>query len=193
MSTLPANLPRQREEIQGPGPTRSNEMKTLAFAALCIWMLSACEYELPLTREHTVPLDPAVLGTWEQSTEKRRESGNPRRMVILPFSQTEYLIHDPLGDEGIYYRGYPIEIGGIPCIQLQILGTHEGPPKQEDVTLYHVASYQLTDGRLELRTLNTDLVSGHLKTTEALMEAFLRHKDSKDLFIHSGTFRRMDG
>ena len=39
--------------------------------------------------------------------------------------------------------------------------------------------------------LNTDLVSDDLKTTDELREAFLKHKDDKDLFVQPGVFARV--
>ncbi len=162
-------------------------------------LLAGCEYESPLTKEHNISVGSAVLGLWEpipdEGEEPKQNDWVPRmfkRMMILKYSDTEYLIHDPVGKNGLYYRGYPIKIGGISCVQLQVIGTDDGPPKEDEKELFHVVSYQLTDGKLEIKTLNTDLVDDNLKTTEALVEAFLNHKDNKELFTNPGSFRRID-
>jgi hypothetical protein len=113
-------------------------------------------------------------------------------MVILKYSDTEYLIHYPLGgNDEAYYRGYPIKIGGISCIQLQIIGTDDGPLQKNEKNLFHVVSYRLTDGQLEIKTLNTDLVNAELKTIDSLRDAFLKHKDSKELFKDPAVFRKI--
>ena len=161
-------------------------------SVLAALLLAGCIYESPLTKEHNISVDSAVLGLWEpipdEGEEPKHNDWEPRmfeRMMILKYSNTEYLIHYPIGD-GWYYRGYPIQIGGISCVQLQVIGI------DDEKELFHVVSYQLTDGILEFKTLNTDLVDDNLKTTEALVEAFLNHKDNKELFTNPGSFRRTD-
>ena len=156
-----------------------------------VLFLAGCKYEKPLTKEHAIPVDSSVLGLWEPQRDEREEPGD-ERMMILKYSDTEYLIHyPPGGNDERYYRGYPIKIGGIPCVQLQIIGTKDGLPEEDVKDLFHVVSYELKKGILEIRTLNTDLVDNDLKTTEALVHEFLNHKDSKDLFTNSVRFRKI--
>lgn len=152
-----------------------------AVAALAF---SACQYEVPLVAEHTIPIDPAVIGLWEAVPEGVKKPDADKRMLILKFSDTEYLVRHPLGKEGIHYRAYPIELGGKSCVQLEAIGTEAGPLDWEgDVaTPFQVVSYETSDGKLEIRTLNSDLLGKDLKTTKALQEAFLKHKDSNELF-----------
>lgn len=155
------------------------------------FLVAGCEYESPLTTEHNIAIDSAVLGLWEElKPDEGVEPKEDEQMMILKYSDTEYLIHYPTGKNGIYYRGYPIKIGGISCVQLQIIGTDDGPPKKDETELFHVVSYQLTDGQLEIKTLDTDLVNDDLKTTEELHKAFLKHKENKDLFKDPGVFRK---
>jgi len=112
--------------------------------------------------------------------------------MILKYSDTEYLIHyPPGGNDEAYYRGYPIKIGGVSCVQLQIIGTDDGPLKKNEKGLFHVASYRLTEGQLEIKLLNTDLVDDSLKTTDGLREAFLKHKENKELFNDPNVFRKI--
>ena len=164
----------------------------MMMCATAVLLLVGCEYESPLTKEHTIAVDPAVLGVWEPIQDKDDQSKQNERMVILKYSDTEYLIHYPLGgNDEAYYRGYPIKIGGISCVQLQIIGTDDGPLQKHEKNLFHVVSYRLTDGQLEIKTLNTDLVNAELKTTDSLRDAFLKHKDSKELFKDPGVFRKI--
>jgi len=159
--------------------------------AIVGFLVAGCEYESPLTTEHNIAIDSAVLGLWEElKPDEGVEPKEDEQMMILKYSDTEYLIHYPTGKNGIYYRGYPIKIGGISCVQLQIIGTDDGPPKKDETELFHVVSYQLTDGQLEIKTLDTDLVNDDLKTTEELHKAFLKHKENKDLFKDPGVFRK---
>jgi len=157
---------------------------------ITVLFLAGCKYETPLTKEHAITIDSSVLGVWEPQPEEREDSGANERMMILKYSDTEYLIHyPPGGNDEAYYRGYPIQIGGISCVQLQVIGTEDGMPKRDIKDLFHVVSYELKKGILEIRTLNTDLVSSNLKTSEALVQAFLNHKDNKDLFTNSARFK----
>ncbi len=158
--------------------------------AVAILLLAGCEYESPFTKEHSIAIDSAVLGLWEPKSDEGENSKQDELMMILKYSDTEYLIHYPTGKDGIYYRGYPIKIGGISCVQLQIIGTNDGPPKKDETELFYAVSYQLTDRQLEIKTLDTDLVNDDLKTTDELRKAFLKHKDKKDLFKNPGVFRR---
>jgi hypothetical protein len=154
--------------------------------------LAGCKYETPLTKEHAIPVDSSVLGLWEPQPGEREDSGADERMMILKYSDTEYLIHyPPGGNDEAYYRGYPIQIGGIPCVQLQVIGTEDGMPKRDIKDLFYVVSYELKKGILEIRALNTDLVGSNLKTTEALVKTFLNHKNNKDLFTNSVRFKQI--
>jgi hypothetical protein len=113
-------------------------------------------------------------------------------MMILKYSDTEYLIHYPIGKNGLYFRGYAIVIGGVSCVQLQVIGADDGPPKEGEKDLFHVVAYQVMHGKLEVRILNSDLIDDNLKVAETL-EAFLHYRDHKELFTGPGSFRRIDG
>lgn len=171
------------------------EIKMRCVATLMVvtvLFLAACRYEKPLIKEHTIPVDSLVLGLWEPQPEEGEVSRADERMIILKFSDTEYLIHyPPGGNDEAYYRGYPIKVGGISCVQLQVIGTRDGMPGRDVKALFAVVSYELNKGILEIRTLNTDLVDDDLKTTEALVQSFLNHKDNKDLFLDPVRFRRI--
>ena len=171
---------------------KENKMKYITPGlAIAVLLLVGCIYESPLTKEHSIAIDSALLGSWDTMTGEDKEGWfQDELMMILKYSDTEYLIHYPAGEEGIYYRGYPVKVGGISCVQLQVVGTHDGPPKKGARDLFCVVSYQLTDNGLEIRQLNYDLVDDDLKTTDELRKAFLKHKDSKELFIDPGIFRK---
>jgi hypothetical protein len=163
-----------------------------ALLIVTVLFLTGCIYEKPLIKEHAIPVDSSVLGLWETQLDKGEESGVNERMIILKFSDTEYLIHyPPGGNDEAYYRGYPIKIGGISCVQLQIIGTKDGMPEKDDKAFFAVVSYELKKGILEIRKLNTNLVDDDLKTTEALVQNFLNYKDNKDLFIDLVRFKQL--
>ena len=164
-------------------------MALLSVAAL---LLAGCEYESPLTKEHNIAIDSAVLGLWEAIPDEGEDPKKNERMIILKYSDTEYLLHYPVGDDGLYFRSYPIKMGGVSCVQLQVIGTKAGPPEKDEKNLFHVVSYQLASDELEIKILNSGLVDDDLKTTEALTQSFLKHKGNKKLFINPGRFRRIE-
>jgi len=159
--------------------------------ALAALLFSGCVYESPLTQEHSIPIDPTALGLWERIPEDGEAVDPDTRMVVMKYSETEYSIHYPTGKNGVYWRAYPIKIGGVPCIQLQAIGTEEGPVPAKEKKLFNVASYQMIDGTLIIKTLNTHLIGKNLVGSEALRKAFLEHKDSKDLFTNPGRFKKI--
>jgi len=164
----------------------------VALVTVTLLFLAGCKYEAPLSEEHAIPIDLSVLGVWEPQIDGKDGSGVDEHMLILKYSDTEYLIHyPPGGNDETYYRAYPIKIGGISCVQLQVIGTDVGMPNRGDKDLFHVVSYELKKGILEIRTLNPELVDDNLKTTEALLKSFLSHKDNKDLFTNSVKFKQI--
>ncbi|MEC7842111.1 MAG: hypothetical protein VX911_04440 [Candidatus Latescibacterota bacterium] len=163
----------------------------LLHSVLAVLLLAGCQYEFPLSAEHTISIAPAVLGLWEPIADEGKGTKQNERLVILRFSDFEYLIHYPVGKVGLYYRGYPIRIGDIPCVQLQVIGTKDGPPQEDEKKLFHVVSYQLADGKLVIKNLNAELVDDKLKTKAGLVKSFLDHKDDENLFTNPDSFRRI--
>ena len=159
-------------------------------SALVVALLVGCEYESPLVEEARISVDPAVIGIWEPVGNEGENAAKDESMMVLKYSDTEYLIHYPVQKDGRYYRGYAITLGGVACVQLKMIGTDTGPPKDNETALFHVFSYRLTDGQLVIKTINTDLVDDDLKGTEALKRSFLKHKDNTDLFINPVKFKK---
>jgi hypothetical protein len=167
-------------------------MKAVALLMIVAGLLAAgCEYQAPLTDEHRMPVDPAVLGLWESVPDGYGSSDtNRERMIVLKYSETEYLVHYPTGKDGQYFRGYPMKIADVPCVQVQLIGAATGDVKNE-APKYHVVSYTLSNGELSLMTLNTAVVDKTLKGSAALRKAFEKNKDNKELFANPGKFRKV--
>lgn len=168
----------------------------IIFIISIFFLFAGCEYETSLTDEHKIPVDNAALGLWEAVPEKSRVSdpkdtvsGSKDRMIVLKYTDTEYLIHYPTGDEGFYFRGYPVRIGGISCVQIQLIGDSNGAIKTGE-RKYQVVSYQFVTGELEIKTLNTNLVEKNIKDRNKLKKAFLKNKNKGELFINPVRFRK---
>lgn len=169
-------------------------MKAVALLMIIAGLLAAgCVYQAPLTDEHKIPVDPAVLGLWESVPDGDGASDTDReRMIVLKYSGTEYLVHYPTGKDGQYFRGYPMKLAGVPCVQVQLIGAATGDVKTED-RKYQVVSYTLSNGELTLMILNTAVVDKTLKDSAALRKAFEKNKDDKVLFANPGKFRKVAG
>ncbi|CAN5319874.1 hypothetical protein BH23VER1_BH23VER1_31650 [soil metagenome] len=168
---------------------KTERLRTIGLCALsCALLLSNCKFEAPLVAEDSVPIDPKVLGLWELIPD---EGDDPERMMVLPFSRTEYLIHYPIGERAFYFRGYPIEVGGISCVQIRAVGTVEGPLDADETALYDVVTYQLQGDKLTVRTLNTDVVRQDLADPASLQRAFLENAENPNLFAAPGMFKKV--
>ena len=164
----------------------------IIFMIALIFLIAGCEYETSLTDEHIIAVDKAVLGLWESVPVKNEASGPKDRLMVLKYTETEYLVHYPTGDEGFYFRGYPVGIGGISCVQIRMIGDSNGDIKTGE-RKYHVVSYQFVNGELEIKTLNTDLVDKNLKDRNKLKKAFLTNKNKGELFRNPVRFKKVAG
>lgn len=162
----------------------------IIFMVALMFVITGCEYETSLTDEHKIPVDKAVLGLWEAVPEKGGVSDPKERLMVLKYTDTEYLVHYPTGDEGFYFRGYPIRIGGISCVQIRLIGDSNGDIKTGD-RKYHVVSYQFVNGELDIKTLNTDLVDKNIQDRNKLKKAFLKNKSKSELFINPVRFKKV--
>jgi hypothetical protein len=157
-------------------------------------LLAGCIYEAPLVKEDTIPVKPELIGVWESVPKEGSKNNKPERFLILKFSETEYLIRNPLEGNGICYRAYQIELGGKSCVQLKAIGSDGGSADWKDDTPrpYMVASFEVNDDKLVMRWLNQKFVGDDLNTTEALQEAFLKHKDEEELFSDQKEYRKVE-
>lgn len=152
---------------------------------ICGLFISGCIYKVPFVSEHTIPIDPAVLGLWEIN-----ESGEkPEQMLVLKYSDTEYLVQYPVSPHGMYFRAYPVKIGDVAAVQIQWIGAADGEVVNDEEK-YQLLVYTRINGDLEIRTLNNDLVDKSLTTSDALCQAFLKNTGNPDLFRDPGLFKK---
>lgn len=159
-------------------------------------LLAGCLYESPLIKEHSLAIDTSSLGLWQLIPDEGEEADPEEKMMILRYSDTEYMVHYPIsGNEVFYYRAYPIKIGNRSYIQIEVIGSEDGPidPQESDSKeIYHVVSYTLEAGVLTITTLNSNLIDEDLKDSAALMKAFIENQDNKELFNDPGKFRKVE-
>lgn len=160
-------------------------MKTLLIATASILLLNSCIFESPFEAAAKIPVDARLLGRWEEITEKA-----PNRMLVLQHSANEYLVQYPTNDDGMFFRAYPIDLDGSTFIQVQLIGSAEGPVKVAD-RKYHLFKITAKDDSLEMRSINPDVLGTKTGDSAALKAAFLKHKNNPKLFDDPGVFKRM--
>jgi hypothetical protein len=153
---------------------------------------TGCVNLAPLTTEHIIPIDPALLGLWENVAGEAEGNPSKDRLVIMPWSKTEYLAVHPLGLEGESYRAYLVEIDGRTLIQAEQIGNHAGIEYPADRKAYPILSYEIVAGILSVSALNTDVVDGEIKDSAALRRAYLANRERPDLFAAPTHFRRVE-
>jgi hypothetical protein len=175
-------------------------MKNIYLALFAgFFSLASCVYDVPLSTDHSIPIDASILGSWKLIPETNQVDeavdGKPTDskdgVRIYPFSDTEYSVHYYEDNNDFYFRAYRINVGGVSAVQLVLIGTNEEAVTDDEDDRYVVASYKIVEGLLEIRTLNTELVKDDLPDSESLKKAFIEHKDNPELFNDPGLFRRV--
>lgn len=151
-------------------------------------LLAACVYDVPITTQHEIAVDQSILGAWEHVPEGDDSS---TKMRIFQFSDTEYLVHYLEGDLELHFRAYAFAIDGVKGVQLEAIGDSDQAVGKDLENRYTVASYRMVDGKLEVRTLNTELVDADIADSESLRAEFLKHRDHPELFNDPGLFQRV--
>ncbi len=68
------------------------------FAIVAILVIAGCGgYQVPLTEEHNILIDQSFLGLWEEVSPGDKPPNPEERMLILKYTDTEYLVHYPCG------------------------------------------------------------------------------------------------
>lgn len=147
-----------------------------------------CRYTSPVSEQQGLPLDTALFGVWQQVNGPEKAGEPERRMVILPLSEHEYLVHY----HSLYFRAWPIKIGAVDCIQVELLGSEKhGPLKPDNQKRFDLWSVQMDGSGITGKILNAELVDAELKTGAELKMAVLRHAENPELFTRPFRFHRI--
>lgn len=153
---------------------RRNPLPALFGLALAL-LLGGCVYEVPLTEEASVPIDPALLGTWTLT-----EADSPAKVVtavVTRLSDTEYAVATTAYSEKIQcYRAWPVTFEDRRYLQLEML--NDGNPDLH-AQIYLVGKLSLDGDTLALSLLSLD---GDYATHAALQQAIRDRRDDPKLF-----------
>jgi hypothetical protein len=168
-------------------------MKIFSLALVtAIILIVGCIHKAPLTTEHSIAIDPEILGLWERVPGESKGDPTEDRMVILKWSDTEYVAQSPMGEKGDFYRAYPVEIGDRRLIQAESLGSSWGEVYEGERVDYPILTYRIVEGILIISTLNPRVVDVNIADTDILREAFLANINRQDLFEPPAHFRRIE-
>jgi len=163
--------------------------KTVLVLLSCLFVVGACEYNVPLTTDHSIPIDQTILGAWKIVPAGNEDDDTEVR--IYEFSDTEYVVHYYEAGGDLYFRAYAIKIGDVSAVQFELIGSNEKPVSGDEDERYLVVKYKISNGLLEVATLNSDVVDDDLSDSESLRNAFIEHKDNPGLFNEPGFFKRI--
>jgi hypothetical protein len=148
-------------------------------------LLCGCIYEVPLVKTAEVAVDPALTGLWQMIPDEGAPEDPNDRLMVLPFSQTEYAVVASPGADALYFRAYPVCLEGMDLVQLECLQIEPGKER------YHVCRYAVEDGILSVQTLNPAVVSAKTADSAALRTALLANRSDPDLFEKPYRYRRL--
>ncbi|MCX6868705.1 MAG: hypothetical protein NTV46_21380 [Verrucomicrobia bacterium] len=163
-------------------------MKPLLSAVMPLLLLNSCVFESPFEAVARIPTDPRLLGRWEEVRDK--PEAQPDRMLVLQHSANEYVVEYPVGAKAMFFRAYTVQLEAKPYIQIQLLGTAEGPAKPAD-RKYHLLKVSVDGDAVEMRTLDAEVLGKNPGDQAHLKAAFAKHKDDLKLFGDPVIFRRM--
>lgn len=167
-------------------------MKKSILLLVLVILTAGCIHQAPLTTEHVIAIDPDLPGLWERVPGEVEGDPADDLLLILPWSETEYVAQFPRGEKGDIYRVYPVEIGGRRVLQAQSLGSSRGGVYEGDRMDYPILDYRIVEGILMVSTLNTRVVDENITDSAALREAFLANVSRQDLFEAPAHYRRAE-
>ena len=166
--------------------------KYLMPIVVAIILTACCVHQAPITTEHAIAIDWDLLGLWEAVPGEAKDDPTEDQMLILKWSETEYLAQFPRGEKGDFYRAYPVEIDGRLLLQAQSLGSDWGDIHEGDRVVYPILTYRIVEGILMISTLNTQVVDDKITDGDALREAIIANINRQDLFEPPTHFRRVE-
>jgi len=164
---------------------------TKALMIICIMFTSACDYDVPLSAENTIPIEELGLGLWLEVHEEET-MGKPTFLNIMRYSDKEYLVHYYQGTASFFFRAYLIKVSDRVMLQIQIIGTENGPVSTSEKDLFTVISYTIEGDELTFSQLNTKLIDTEISNSEELRDAFIKQNDNPELFTDLSKFKRVE-
>ena len=162
-------------------------MKTnVSLALVCAALLAGCDFTVPLAPTSDTPIDNALVGAWERTT----NNGARQRLLVLPLSKTEYLVSFPAGEkDAMFARATLCKTADLTLVQLAWFGTAQGVTP-EDGRVYQYASYAVTGDTLKGRLLNAEVVDRDVSSTAASPHPSQPNRKAPNVYAPQGGYTR---
>ncbi len=156
-------------------------MKTLLLLGVCLLLLG-CEYTVPLVTEPEVAFEPDLLGLWEQiPDESKGMNGTPQRLLVLPWSETQYLVGYPANSpDAMIAKACLTRIADMTLVQIEWIGTAKGRLPSGD-RVYQYAAYEREGRQLKVWLLNSRVVDKNLTSRADLIKAIAANRHHAEL------------
>lgn len=156
----------------------------LLLALACGVTLAGCDYTVPLNETPELPIDSALIGVWERTTNQ----GEKQRLLVLPLSKNEYLVSFPAqAKDALFARASLCKTAGKTFLQLAWFGTAKGVTP-EDSRVYQYATYAVAGDTLKGRLLNAEVVDREAASSAALAAAIEANLENPRLFRDEWVF-----
>lgn len=163
-------------------------MKTLLTAAASLFLLNSCVFESPFETVAKYPVEPGLLGRWEEIQET--PDGSPDRMLVLQNAPDDYVVEYPVGEKAMFFRAFAVELAGAKYIQVQLIGNQENTVKPGE-RKYHLVKVTAAGDEMEMSTIDPEVLGKDLGDPARMKAAFTEHKDDPGLFEKPAKFRRI--
>jgi hypothetical protein len=163
----------------------------IIFLVCVLLVVNGCDFEIPLASKKKIKINKKILGRWQQLSKPKSCNASPAA-IVLPYSDYEYLIHYKSRNHDIYYKGYPINIGGRQCLQLKVLGNKKGPVAADIEKTFQVIDYRFDKNILIIEKLSQDIIKKQPENIDKFQEIFLKHADNQDLFVEISSFMKVE-
>ena len=142
-------------------------------AALCIFALSGCEYEVPITSNPTRKVDERLLGDWTSKDGKDK-------MKVRRLDDSIYIV----SYNGDLFRAYHSDVAKTPFVSVQDIDSADRK--------YAYLTWKLSDDgkRLGLRVVSTKLIPNEIKDSAGIQKLLEKNLQNSELLEDEAQFTK---
>ena len=142
-------------------------------AALCIFALSGCEYEVPITSNPTRKVDERLLGDWTSQDGKDK-------MKVRRLDDSIYIV----SYNGDLFRAYHSDVAKTSFVSVQDIDSADRK--------YAYLTWKLSDDgkRLGLRVVSTKLIPNEIKDSAGIQKLLEKNLQNSELLEDEAQFTK---
>ena len=142
-------------------------------ALLCLFALSGCEYEVPITSNPTRKVDERLLGDWTSKDEKDR-------MKVRRLDDSIYIV----SYNGDLFRAHHSDVAKTSFLSVQDIDSADRK--------YAYLTWKLSDDgkRLGLRVVNTKVIPFQIKDSARIQKLLEQNLQNSELLEEEGQFTK---